>query len=356
MNAINTRRWRWAVPGAGILALGVAAAIATIPSASAAPVLAPRTAAQLLASVGQASHVQFTGTVVETASLGLPSLPSNLTGDSSSPYALLTGSHTMRIWYGSPDHFRLSVPGTLSETDLIRDGGTLWEWESGSDAVAKYSVPDKKDNETQTAPLTPRQAANDAISAVGPTTTVSTDPNVSVAGQSAYELVLAPKSDQSLIGQIRIAVDSANGLPLRVQVFARGAASPAIQVGYTQIQFVAPAASELTFTPPPGSHVTNGQASEGQETQGQEPATKTIGSSWLGVVQLPGSVLGQMSGKDQELTSALFGTAVDVSGSWGSGRLIRTSLVDILITDNGNTMYVGAVQPSVLYAAAAGNG
>jgi outer membrane lipoprotein-sorting protein len=336
----------------------VAAALATIPSASAAPVLAPRSAAQLLASVGQASHVQYTGTVVETASLGLPSLPSNLTGDSSSPYALLTGSHTMRIWYGSPDHFRLSVPGTLSETDLIRNGGTLWEWESGSNTADKFAVPDKNDNETQTAPLTPQQAANDAISAVGPTTTVSTDPNVSVAGQSAYELVLAPKSDQSLIGQIRIAVDSANGLPLRVEVFARGATSPAIQVGYTQIQFVAPAASELTFTPPPGSHVTHGEASQGQEVQGQgqEPATKTFGSGWLGVVQLPGSVLGEMSGKDQELTSALFGTAVNVSGSWGSGRLIRTSLVDILIADNGNTMYIGAVQPSVLYAAAAGNG
>jgi hypothetical protein len=347
------------VPGAGILAIGVAAAVATIPSASAAPVLAPRTAAQLLASVGQASHVQFTGTVVETASLGLPSLPSNLTGDSSSPYALLTGSHTMRIWYGSPDHFRLSVPGTLSETDLVRDGGTLWEWESGSDDAAKFTVADKKVDDTRTAPLTPQQAASEALSEVGPTTTVSTDPNVSVAGQSAYELVLAPKSHQSLIGQVRIAVDSANGLPLRVEVFARGATSPAIQVGYTQVQFVAPASSELTFTPPPGSHVTSGQADHGHapgQSLGQETPMKTFGTSWLSVVQLPGSVLGQMSGKDQELTSALFGTAVNVSGSWGSGRLIRTSLVDILITDNGNTMYVGAVQPSVLYAAAAGNG
>ncbi len=40
-----------------------------------------------------------------------------------------------------------------------------------------------------------------------------------------------------------------------------------------------------------------------------------------------------------------------MSGAWGSGRLLRTSLVSVLITDSGRT-FVGAVQPSVLYAAA----
>ena len=38
-------------------------------------------------------------------------------------------------------------------------------------------------------------------------------------------------------------------------------------------------------------------------------------------------------------------------GAWGSGRLLRTSLVSVLITDSGSA-YIGAVQPSVLYDAA----
>lgn len=339
------------MPGAAVVAIGAVAAVMTIPAASAAPVLPPRTAAQLLASVGQARGVQFTGTVVETSSLGLPSLPSNLSGDSSSPYTLLTGSHTMRIWYGSPDHFRLAVPGTLSETDLIRDGGTLWEWESSSNATTKYTAPAQ--TPAQVPVITPQQAAQDAINAVGPTTTISTDSNVSVAGQNAYELVLAPKSSESLIGQVRIAVDAANGMPLRVEVFARGATSPAIQVGYTQIQFVAPASSELTFTPPPGSTVANqGQAAKPNMSTGPRTPAKTTGSDWLTVVELPGTVLGEMNGKDSELASALLGSAAHVSGSWGTGQLIRTSLVDILVTNNGNTIYLGAVQPSLLYQAA----
>jgi hypothetical protein len=41
-----------------------------------------------------------------------------------------------------------------------------------------------------------------------------------------------------------------------------------------------------------------------------------------------------------------------VHGTWGSGKLLRTSLVSILITDNGKVL-VGSVTPAVLYSAAA---
>ena len=49
---------------------------------------------------------------------------------------------------------------------------------------------------------------------------------------------------------------------------------------------------------------------------------------------------------------ALIASATPVHGAWGSGQLLRTSLVSVLMTDQGTT-FVGAVQPSVLYAAAA---
>ncbi len=48
----------------------------------------------------------------------------------------------------------------------------------------------------------------------------------------------------------------------------------------------------------------------------------------------------------------MLGSASPVHGAWGSGRLLRTSLVSVLMTDQGTT-YAGAVEPSVLYAAAA---
>ena len=52
------------------------------------------------------------------------------------------------------------------------------------------------------------------------------------------------------------------------------------------------------------------------------------------------------------MPGALLRSATPVHGSWGSGRLLRTSLLSVLITSNGKAL-IGAVAPSVLYAAAA---
>ncbi len=366
-----SRRARWAVPAGVAVIVGGVLAGSLISVAQAAPTLPARTPAQLLAEVaGQTSVPPLTGTVVETASLGLPSLPD--TGGSTSITSLLTGSHTVMVWYASPEHFRLSVPASLTETDLIRDGSTAWLWNSSANTVTKFSLPaHSAQTAPATAPLTPQQAANQVLAKVGPTTAVSVDSNVTVAGQAAYELVLAPKDARSLVGQVRIAVDGSNGVPLRVEVLARGATTPAFQVGYTAIQFVTPAPADLTFTPPPGAKVTQSDMT-GEQHQGAAPGVSSIGSGWLTVLDLPSSELmpapstgsgGPVSvnggnggsGDGSALIGTLLGSAARVSGSWGSGRLLRTSLVTVLVTDNGR-LFIGAVQPSVLYAAAGSAG
>ena len=128
---------------------------------------------------------------------------------------------------------------------------------------------------------------------MGPTTTVSVDSNVTVAGQAAYELVLAPKDTRSLVGQVQIAVDGRNGVPLRLQVYARGASTPAFQVGYTAIQFVTPDPAELTFTPPPGAKVTKESLGRPPSSapSGPLPDVSTIGSGWLTVLDAPSAGL-----------------------------------------------------------------
>jgi outer membrane lipoprotein-sorting protein len=363
-----SRRARWAVPAGAAVIVGGVMAGSLISVAQAAPALPARTPAQLLAEVaGDTSVPPLTGTVVETVSLGLPSLPG--TGSSTSITSLLTGSHTVMVWYASPEHFRLSMPASLSETDVIRDGSTAWLWDSAANTVTKFSLPaHSAEPVPANPPLTPEQAASQVLAQVGPTTAVSVDSNVMVAGQAAYELVLAPKDARSLVGQVRIAVDGSNGVPLRVQVLARGATSPAFQVGYTAIQFVTPAPADLSFTPPAGAKVTQAGAdmAGGQRQPGASPGVSSIGSGWLTVLDLPSSRLTSASsagsggpvsvsggsGDTSALINTLLGSAAHVSGSWGSGRLLRTSLVSVLITDSGR-LFIGAVQPSVLYAAAA---
>ena len=115
-----SRRARWAVPAGALIITGGVLAGSLISVAQAAPGLAPRTPAQLLAQVADSTTPPLTGTVVETASLGLPSLPG--TASPTSIASLLTGSHTVSVWYAGPRHFRLAVPQQLSETDVIADG------------------------------------------------------------------------------------------------------------------------------------------------------------------------------------------------------------------------------------------
>jgi hypothetical protein len=371
----------------------VVAAVATISAitvAQAAPRLPARTPAELLAAVAgdNSAPPQLTGTVVETASLGVPQLP----GDESptSITSLLAGSHTLRVWYGGQGRMRLAAPVQLGESDFILNGHTAWLWQSNTDSVTHFLLPAQRGEERKPmrpkTPLTPQEAARQALAEVGPSTRVTTESNVTVAGQAAYQLVVAPKSSQSLIGKVTIALDAQHlTVPLRVQVFARGASSPAFQIGYTSISFVAPAAANFNYTPPPGAHVHTeigpgtgwvGYApmQGGQPKQGMLAQTRVIGKNWLQVAVLPASALSQMAGQGNAASvagqaarsasggggsvsgSAVFGaflgSAHPVHGAWGSGRLLHTTLASILITSTGHVL-IGAVTPAVLYAAAA---
>ena len=386
MTALPTfsRRARWLVPVGAVAVAGAVTAGSIISVAQASPELPARTPAQLLAAVaGQtAPPPAFTGTVVETANLGLPQLPD--AGNQNSPVSLLSGNHTVNIWYASPQRFRLSVPVPMSETDLIRNGRQAWMWQSSANTVTRMRLPAKAAAGEVTpapssVPLTPQQAASRVLKAVGPSTAVSVQRTVTVAGQPAYQLSLRPKSSGSLVGRVTIALDAAKNVPLRVQVFARGATTPAFQVGFTSISFVTPAAGNFSFTTPrgatvktvtgpadqPGSHGAARHAGH----QGQ-----VVGQDWLSVAVLPASALNGLtgmagpaggqgaksaapgaggSGDSAAIAGALLGSARAVHGAWGSGRLLRTSLISVLITDSGHVL-VGAVTPAVLYHAAAG--
>jgi outer membrane lipoprotein-sorting protein len=365
-----SRRARWAVPAGAVIVVGGVLAGSMISVASAAPSLPAKTPAQLLTALAAKPQTPpLTGTVVETSSLGLPSLPG--TSNPTSIAALLTGSHTIRVWYADPQHFRVAVPQSMSESDIIRNGSNAWLWESTQNTVTHVTIPAHSDSKSAAAasepPLTPQQAAQEVLAKVGPTTTVRVDSNVTVAGEAAYQLVLAPKSTSSLIGQIRIAVDGSRDVPLRVQVFAKGAKTPAAQIGFTSVSFVKPAAANFTFTAPAGATVKTEQLGDGGSATQHTPKAgdaSMIGQGWLSVADLPSSALTDatqphqpssgsgLSGDSDQVISALIKSATPVSGSWGSGRLIKTSLVSLLITDNGRVL-VGAVTPQVLYSAAA---
>ncbi|MBO4274656.1 DUF2092 domain-containing protein, partial [Microbispora triticiradicis] len=137
---------RWGIPVAAVAV--VAAAVGAGPviaSVGGEPSLPGRTAEQLLADVARTwQHgpmPQMSGTIVETASLGLPTLP-GLSGPGPSgatPMSLLSGSHQLKIWYAGENRFRIMLPGEMSETDLIADGDKVWLWDSAANKAVSYT-------------------------------------------------------------------------------------------------------------------------------------------------------------------------------------------------------------------------
>src|ERR1039457_1727227 len=117
-----SRRARWAVPAGALVVTGAVMAGSLITVAQAAPVLPSRTPAQLLAAVGQDRGLALLGWGVDTASRGLPSLPG--TSSPTSITSLLTGSHTVKVWYAGPEHYRLGLLGPRGETHAGRSGRT----------------------------------------------------------------------------------------------------------------------------------------------------------------------------------------------------------------------------------------
>lgn len=363
LSIMRSRKARWAVPAVAAVAVIGAGPLVDAVTASAHGSLPPRTAAQLLVDVRNARVTALSGTVVETTDLGLPALPSiagqgGLGGGAASFSSLVSGSHTMRVWYDGPDRVRLALLGQLGESDLVRNGTDLWSWSSHDNTATHWTVP-AGEHGTPMEPgsaigtaTTPQQAAQAALKAIDPTTQVSTDPTASVAGRPAYELSLVPRDSRSLIGSVRIAIDGSTHIPTRVQVFARGSSSPAFQVGFTSFSTATPEASVFGFQPPPGATVKQGEVPRSSShPHPRSGATKgapdVVGKGWTTVLvgQLPAS-----SGAGPSGLEGMLGKLPAVSGSWGSGHLLRSALVSAVLTDDGRVA-IGAVPPQMLYAA-----
>jgi outer membrane lipoprotein-sorting protein len=367
---------RWAVPiGVTVVAVGATALFAQTSASADAP-LPPRSAAQLLVDVQSSGDIIGSGTVVQKADLGLPQLPTMSGGGSSNLASLISGNHTLRVWSGGDTKTRVALMGTLGESDVIRNGRDLWTWSSDSNSATHRRLPasmgakapaDAASDLGGTA-LTPQQVAQKSLAALDDTTGVRTDGTAQVAGRSAYELVLSPKDTSSLVGQIRIAVDAEKHIPLRVQIYAKNATVAAFEAGFTQINFSRPSDAQFRFTPPPGVKLTEETAplpdadttkSAVDAAASDADAPVATGKGWTTVLQaqLPAEGTDQLNGKGtgaESLASLqpILQALPRQSGSWGTGRLLHSSLFNVLLTDKGRIL-AGAVSAERLYELAA---
>lgn len=401
----STKTWYRRGPVRALVPLAVVAVIAggaaLAPSlASANPNLPAVSAQQLLAKVASSKVDAFSGTVNLTTNLGLPQLP-DLSG-SANPFSLLSGSHTLQVAADGPEQQRVALLDQLSEYDFVHNGTKFWTYDSehnaveygtaSGDAKAKAQQEKKYEQKAGEVPTTPQAAAQQLLAAISPSTKVSVGSPRTVAGRSAYLLVLTPKQSGSLIGQAEISVDSETGTPLGVALYPTGSSAPFFDLSFTSVSLSAPPASRFDFTPPKGATVTPFEQGSGaangsgaKDSSGKDVAPQVLGEDWLTVLELHNVNLsdltkavggaGQKVVKDGTSTSpnsdggsaqllsgsvsgylnTLLGGGTAVSGKFGSGKVYTTNVVSVLVTNDGR-VFLGAVTPKVLEADANAQG
>lgn len=390
-------RQRW-LPALLIpLALALAALIGSV-QAGATVSLPPKTADEILAMIARTEVRALSGTVVQTAELGLPEVPTagpGIVPGATSALELLTGSHTARVYVDGPSKARLQIMDRMAERDFVVNGGDAWFYNSADNSATHLSVPvplkaEQKDSlpseTTHPGMPTPEAMASRFLSAIDSSTEVTVGEASTVAGRSAYRLSLVPRSDGTLVDSVSIDVDSETGLPLGVEVRAKGQPEPAYSLAYTDVNFSTPDAALFNFTPPAGATVTekpvpmkplppamedpavpapdapvpapsapapDGSAPapdavvptpEGSATPMlPHPSPSVTGEGWATVIGLPAGTAPAELTSNPQLAQAL----QPVSG----GRALTTSLVSVLILDDGR-VFAGLVPLDRLESAA----
>lgn len=391
MTTPRLRLARWLVPVA-VLAMVLAVASLRASLANAAPSLPKLTAAQLLVKVAQADVQSLSGVVRTSTELGLPALPD--TGGELGPQTLLSGQHTLRIYLDGPQRQRVDLLGDLAESNLVHNGRDVWQWSSSTNKATHTRLPalpprgpGQQPDRPKMPAGSPQALAQMLLDKVGPSTRVTVGTAATVAGRPAYDLRLAPKTADSLVERADLYVDAATGLPLRGTILARGSSKPAVDVGFTSIKFGAPPAKVFKFSAPAGAKVCErsvpqpgwtakapsdkdwpSDAVPGPNRRDKVhpdkahpnpwgprhggPAGNTTftgprvhGSGWATAVEIRGLPEGTTS--DPRLTALLKG-ARTATGRFGSGKLITTRLLTVLITDDGRVFAGPVTAPELL--------
>ncbi|MEU9202257.1 DUF2092 domain-containing protein [Streptomyces sp. NPDC048332] len=369
-----------AVAGVAAATIGLVPALAS----SGDPELPRITAQELIEKIAASDTQQLSGTVKISTDLGIPSMGGlagsfvpDGAGDKGSASAdpqkklteLASGTHTLRVAADGPDKQRLSILDDASEYSLIRNGDQVWAYDSKSNAVYHAENEAGRSKERQAAPegvpATPKALAEQALKAADGTTSVTVDGTAQVAGRDAYRLVIKPEQGGSTIGSITVAVDAENGVPLKFTLRPSSGGKAAVDAGFTTVDFGKPDASSFSFTPPKGAEVTeadeadaHGKAEAGKAMGGPGAfeGMNVIGKGWNTVAEiktpggavLPSAESGEVPAGAQQFLDAL---GDKVTGTFGSGTVFKTRLVNALMTDDGR-VYVGAVTKDALVDAA----
>lgn len=235
-----------------VVAAGVAAACCLPAAVGAIPVSVPAmTARQLEARILASQRESFDGYAESSASFNLPDFPAF-----ASVTPLLDGVTRMRVWQASADYWRVDALSDAGESDTYQAGRNAYVWNSGAELLTGI-FGQQPVRLPRAADFVPSALAIRIIEQAGPQARLRVISPRRVSGRSAAGLAVIPASAQSTIGQADIWADPGTGLPLLVEVFGRGSATPALSAEFLQAGPWQPVMSVITPHRGPGTGFTS---------------------------------------------------------------------------------------------------
>ena len=407
---------KW-IPAVVAPATVVALSIAVPMQANAEIDLPDKSASEILQMMNQDPDMSFSGRVTKVSNLGLPPIgnmpdisesmveemeentpegmeefiprmtESNMVTDL---VEIISGTHEARIYVDGPDKLRVQVLDPMSERSMIVNGDTVWFYDDDKLAAQfmtmdlaeleakaeEYEAENSADIEQMIADLpfdinNPAEVADYLLAEASEYSEITVGVDQNVAGQAAYELIATPLATETTVDYVSVAIDAETGMALNVKVMAKGQTEPAMEIGFTSIDYSTPAASVFEFNPSsdvtvtememPAEFTIDGETYTKEELEAELEANKpteaeyeelkaeyeasenmpeVFENGWASVVEMKLTEDMPVDMFESELFS---GITEQVEG----GFVITSSLVNVLITDDGRVL-AGAVTTDYL--------
>jgi len=378
-----SKRWLPAVITPALI--GAVAAFPIQASAVDLPDLSPE---ELMVMMQDAQPIEFSGVVLKTTNLGLPALElSSMLSEEevermrektpeefadfvpevaasqelAKAMELITGEHRVRIFVGETG-MRAQILDRMSQRDLIVNSEEVWTYDSREQVATVASIDQQKVEQGRLSAMqqmekyaaelgldltNPPAVAEYVMSQVGDSSEVSVGTDHFKAGRTAYQLIVKPNSEVSLINSVVLSIDSETAVPLAAAIYSVEQTAPAIEVGFESISFGDQDESLFSFTAPAGATITNLDEIEKPEVpeaekpsyEGEKPTM--VGDEWDSVLVMPAGDMDMLAElQDNQLLSSLL---KPVAG----GVAFETPIMKVFIADDGR-IFAGAVSLSHL--------
>jgi outer membrane lipoprotein-sorting protein len=238
-----------AVIAAAAIVLVGGTAIAVAASGGTGPVPAAKPLAQALHDALTASEPSgITARVTFTNNL----FPSGaLVGATGS--ALMSGA-TGRLWLNA-NGGRLELQSDAGDVQIVWSDTKVTAYDASSNTAYTFDLPKQPGGATTSHQAPSLDEISKFLTEIADHWNVSDAKPSNVANEPAYTVDVSPSHDGGLLGSLQLAWDAAQGVPLKVAIYAQGSSTPALALEATSISFGSVPDSDIAIAPPAGAKI-----------------------------------------------------------------------------------------------------